>query len=43
VTQFRHREQIVVGIENFVPAFHRLFDGSNFGKLVLQVKAGESI
>jgi len=33
----KHREDIQVGIENFLPAFYRLFEGKNFGKLVLKV------
>jgi NADPH-dependent curcumin reductase CurA len=31
------KEDIVHGIENFVPALNMLFEGKNFGKLVLQV------
>ena len=33
----KHREDVQVGIENFLPAFYRLFEGKNFGKLVLKV------
>lgn len=31
------REDIVLGLENAPAAFNRLFDGSNFGKLLVQV------
>ena len=33
------REHIETGLENFYPAFMRLFDGTNKGKLLLQVDA----
>lgn len=33
------REHIETGLENFYPAFMRLFDGTNKGKLILQVDA----
>jgi len=36
--RLRHREEVVEGLENFIPAFHRLFRGANFGKLVLQIR-----
>lgn len=35
--RIRTREHIETGIENFHPAFMRLFDGSNTGKLVLKI------
>jgi len=35
--RFRSREDIVEGIDTFPEALLRLFDGANFGKLVLQV------
>jgi NADPH-dependent curcumin reductase CurA len=34
---FKTREDIVQGIENFPQALLMLFEGKNFGKLVLQV------
>jgi len=38
----KYREDIVVGLENFYPAFMKLFTGENSGKVVLQVNAGET-
>ncbi len=35
--KIRSKEDVVRGIENFVPALNMLFEGKNFGKLVLQV------
>ena len=35
--QLKHREDIVDGLDNVLPAFLRLFDGSNNGKLVLRI------
>jgi NADPH-dependent curcumin reductase CurA len=35
--QLKTREDIVVGLETFPETFNKLFDGSNNGKLVLQV------
>jgi len=37
--KFRTREDIVQGIENFPDALMMLFEGKNFGKLILQVSA----
>ena len=37
--EFRTREDIVQGIENFPDALMMLFEGKNFGKLILQVSA----
>jgi NADPH-dependent curcumin reductase CurA len=34
---FKSREDIVQGLENFPAALQMLFNGKNFGKLVLQV------
>ena len=36
--RMRHREDIGVGLENFIPTFHKLFRGENLGKLLLQVR-----
>ncbi len=36
--KLRHREDVIDGLENFIPAFHRLFRGANFGKLVLKIR-----
>ncbi|SCW53478.1 hypothetical protein SAMN02927924_01139 [Sphingobium faniae] len=41
--QLRHREDIHAGLENFVTTFHKLFEGGNFGKLILQVHKDEDI
>jgi NADPH-dependent curcumin reductase CurA len=35
--KIRSKEDVVRGIENFVPALNMLFEGKNFGKLVLQM------
>ncbi|HEY1149272.1 MAG TPA: NADP-dependent oxidoreductase [Pseudoduganella sp.] len=35
--KIKSKEDVVRGIENFVPALNMLFEGKNFGKLVLQV------
>jgi NADPH-dependent curcumin reductase CurA len=35
--ELKHKEDIVEGIENAVPAFLRLFSGDNFGKLLVRV------
>jgi NADPH-dependent curcumin reductase CurA len=35
--RFKSREDVVEGIDNFPEALLRLFDGANFGKLVLKV------
>ena len=35
--QFHTREDIVQGLENFPDALQMLFEGKNFGKLILQV------
>jgi len=35
--KIRSKEDVVRGIENFVPALNMLFEGKNFGKLILQV------
>lgn len=35
--RFKSREDVVEGIDNFPEALLRLFDGSNFGKLLLKV------
>jgi NADPH-dependent curcumin reductase CurA len=35
--RFRSREDVVDGIDAFPDALLRLFDGTNFGKLVLRV------
>lgn len=37
--KLKTREDIVVGLETFPETFNKLFDGSNNGKLVLQVSA----
>jgi len=37
---FRTREDVVEGLENFPDALQMLFDGRNFGKLVLKVSDG---
>ena len=34
--ELKYRETIVLGLENFVPAFNRLFTGEKLGKLVLK-------
>jgi NADPH-dependent curcumin reductase CurA len=34
---FKHREHVVEGLENFPAALLMLFEGKNFGKLVLKV------
>jgi NADPH-dependent curcumin reductase CurA len=34
---FKSREHVVEGFENFVPALLMLFEGKNFGKLVLKI------
>jgi len=36
---FKTREDIVQGLENFPDALLMLFEGRNFGKLILQVAA----
>ncbi len=36
----KHREDVAVGLENFVPVFHHLFTSGISGKLVLQVRDG---
>lgn len=36
--RLRHREDVAEGLENFIPTFHRLFSGANFGKLVLKIR-----
>ena len=33
----RHREDIVIGLENAPQAFAGLLEGRNFGKLIIQV------
>lgn len=38
--QLKHREDIVEGFETFPDTLLKLFDGSNFGKLVLKVEQG---
>jgi NADPH-dependent curcumin reductase CurA len=35
--KIKHREDIVEGFENFPDTLLKLFEGSNFGKLVLKV------
>jgi NADPH-dependent curcumin reductase CurA len=35
--RMKSKEDIVQGLENFPDALIKLFDGGNFGKLVLQV------
>ncbi|MGO4380874.1 NADP-dependent oxidoreductase [Pseudoduganella sp. RAF19] len=35
--KIKSKEDVVRGIENFVPALNMLFEGKNFGKLILQV------
>ena len=40
--KLHHREEVAVGLEHFLPVFHRLFSGANLGKLVLQVSDGET-
>jgi NADPH-dependent curcumin reductase CurA len=40
--RIKHSEDIVVGLENFYPAFMKLFSGANSGKVVVQVKEGET-
>jgi NADPH:quinone reductase len=35
--KLKYREEIVDGLDNVLPAFHRLFNGSNQGKLVLRI------
>ena len=35
--RLKHREDVVVGLENAPKAFLRLFDGGNFGKLLVKV------
>ena len=35
-------EHIAEGIENALPAFMRLFDGTNDGKMILKIASGEN-
>jgi NADPH-dependent curcumin reductase CurA len=35
--RFKSREDVVEGIDHFPEALLKLFDGANFGKLVLKV------
>jgi NADPH-dependent curcumin reductase CurA len=35
--QLQHREEVVDGLDNVLPTFLRLFDGSNQGKLVIRL------
>ena len=35
--RLKHREDVVLGLENAPNAFLRLFDGGNFGKLIVKV------
>jgi NADPH:quinone reductase len=37
--QVKYREDVVVGLENAPDAFHRLFAGDSFGKLLVKVSA----
>ena len=37
--KFHTREDIVQGIDNFPATLNMLFEGKNFGKLVLQIAA----
>ena len=39
--RMKSREDVVVGLDTFPEALGRLFTGENFGKLVLQVSAGQ--
>lgn len=36
--KLKFREDIVEGLDNVLPAFHKLFDGSNQGKLILKLE-----
>jgi len=38
--RMKSKEDVVVGIDRFPDTLLKLFDGQNFGKLVLQVSAG---
>jgi NADPH-dependent curcumin reductase CurA len=35
--KLKYREEIVDGLDNILPTFLRLFDGSNAGKLVIRI------
>ena len=35
--KLQYREEIVDGLDNILPTFLRLFDGSNAGKLVIRI------
>lgn len=35
--KLKFREEVVSGLDNILPTFHRLFDGSNQGKLVIEL------
>jgi len=35
--KLQFREEIVDGLDNFLPTFLRLFDGSNQGKLIIRI------
>ncbi len=35
--KIKHKEHIVDGLDNILPTFHKLFDGSNTGKLIMRV------
>jgi NADPH-dependent curcumin reductase CurA len=35
--ELKHREEVVDGLDNILPTFLRLFDGSNQGKLVIRL------
>jgi NADPH-dependent curcumin reductase CurA len=36
--ELKHREEVVDGLDNILPTFLRLFDGSNQGKLVIRLE-----
>jgi len=40
--RLKHWEDIHVGLENFYPAFMKLFNGESLGKLILQVSAEDT-
>ena len=35
--KIKFKEDIVDGLDNILPAFHKLFDGSNQGKLMVRI------
>jgi NADPH-dependent curcumin reductase CurA len=39
--ELKYREEIVDGLDNILPTFLRLFDGSNQGKLIIRIAENE--